>query len=169
MKIYLDWTFICCSYSIEQSLAVLIGLYCLMNLKFHAYRAALRFLYVYFFNDKQQQSNNIRRFCKEYNIEIQEKSPPSPAELRETEDNDALHTHESEYGDDASTTISEEQSHEKICDEVQISTPIPLQTIQEATNKRKAEHIIDPQDADEENTPPRKQTCRSTRQKRRSK
>jgi hypothetical protein len=59
-----------------------------MNLKFHAYRAAVRFLYVYLLNDKQQQSNSIRRFCKEYDIEIQDKPSSSINQLEETTNND---------------------------------------------------------------------------------
>ena len=71
------------SHSIEKSFSILVGSYRLLNLKFNPYRAAIRFLYVYFLNDKQQQSNVIRRFCKEYNIEIQDNIPSLPNQTEE--------------------------------------------------------------------------------------
>ncbi len=46
--------------------------------------------YFYFLNDKQQQSNSIRRFCEEYNIELQDNLSPSPNQLEETTNNDTL-------------------------------------------------------------------------------
>ncbi|CAF3338490.1 unnamed protein product [Rotaria sp. Silwood2] len=89
IKIYVDWTFICSSNSMEQSLALVVGLYCLMNLTFPTYRSAVRFLYVYFMNDKQQQSNVIRKFCKVYNIQLQDNpSSSNAALLEETKIND---------------------------------------------------------------------------------
>jgi len=73
----------------EQSLALVVGLYCLMNLTFPTYRTAVRFLYVYFMNDKQQQSNVIRKFCKVYNIQLQDNpSSSNAALLEETKIND---------------------------------------------------------------------------------
>ncbi len=80
-----------------------------MNLKFHAYRAAIRFLYVYFLNDKQQQSNNIRRFCKEYNIELQDKLSPSPNQFEETTNNDTLDLDEPENSEHDLTVIAKEK------------------------------------------------------------
>ncbi|CAF1478932.1 unnamed protein product [Rotaria sordida] len=89
IKIYVDWTFICSSNSMEQSLALVVGLYCLMNLTFPTYRTVVRFLYVYFMNDKQQQSNVIRKFCKVYNIQLQDNpSSSNAALLEETKIND---------------------------------------------------------------------------------
>ncbi|CAF3989990.1 unnamed protein product, partial [Rotaria sp. Silwood1] len=44
-----------------------------MNLKFHCFRTAIRFLHVRFMNNIQQQSNNIWTFCKECNTELQDK------------------------------------------------------------------------------------------------
>ncbi|CAF4708623.1 unnamed protein product, partial [Rotaria sp. Silwood2] len=109
IKIYLDWTFICSSNSIEQSLTVFVGLYYLMNLKFHAYRAVIRFVYVYFLNDKQQQSNSIRRFCKKYNIELQDKPSPCLNPLEQTTNNNTLNLEELKDDDHDSTVVSEEK------------------------------------------------------------
>ncbi|CAF2713622.1 unnamed protein product [Rotaria sp. Silwood2] len=109
IKIYLDWTFICSSNSIEQSLTVFVGLYYLMNFKFHAYRAVIRFVYVYFLNDKQQQSNSIRRFCKEYNIELQDKPSPCLNPLEQTTNSNTLNLEELKDDDHDSTAVSEEK------------------------------------------------------------
>jgi hypothetical protein len=165
IKIYLDWTLICSSYSIEQSLAVLVGLYCLMNLKFHAYRAAVRFLYAYFFNDKQQQSNSIRRFCREYNIELQDKPSSSLNQLEETTNNNTLDIDEPENTDHDLTVVSKENNNEKVDDESQISTPDLVPIKRSTTRKRKADQLIDSQNIDEENIPPPKKATRSTNRK----
>ncbi|CAF4763684.1 unnamed protein product, partial [Rotaria sp. Silwood2] len=99
----------CSSNSIEQSLTVFVGLYYLMNLKFHAYRAVIRFVYVYFSNDKQQQSNSIRRFCKEYNIELQNKPSPCLNPFEQTTNNNTLNLEELKDDDHDSTVVSEEK------------------------------------------------------------
>lgn len=110
IKIYVDWTFICSSNSIEQALAILVGLYCLMNLKFHAYRTAVRFLYVYFLGDTQQQSNSTRRFFKEYNIELQD-TPSLPINQLEDEENGSvLNLDEPKDLDQYLTVVTEENN-----------------------------------------------------------
>ena len=68
---------------------LVVGLDCLMNLTFPIYRTAVRFLYVYFMNDKQQQSSDIRKFCKVYNIQLQDNpSSSNTVLLKETKIND---------------------------------------------------------------------------------
>ena len=167
IKIYIDWTFICSSNSIEQSFAILVGLYCLMNLKFHAYRSAIRFLYVYFLNDKQQQSNSIRRFFKEYNIELPDKLSRSVSPLEESMNDNKLDLDESENSDHVLTVVNEEKNNEVIRDESSISITKPRSVTRQTTHKRKADQLIDPENTGEENTPPTKRTTRSTNQKRR--
>ncbi|CAF3978563.1 unnamed protein product, partial [Rotaria magnacalcarata] len=108
----------------EQSLAVLVDLYGLMNLKFHAYRAAIRFLYAYFLNDKQQQSNNIRRFCKEYNIELRNKPPASFDQLATKTNNNTLDPDELENSDHDLIIDSEEKNTAIIHNEDQSSMTI---------------------------------------------
>ncbi|CAF3919387.1 unnamed protein product [Rotaria magnacalcarata] len=166
IKIYCDWTFICSSNSIEQSLAVLVGLYSLMNLKFHAYRAAVRFLYAYFLNDKQQQSNSIRRFCKEYNIELQSKPSASLNQLATKTNNNTLDPDELENSDHNSIIDSEEKNTAIIHDEDQTSLTIFVPNNPRPASKRKADQLIDPQNIDKENAPTTKRPTRSTNRKR---
>ncbi|CAF4449325.1 unnamed protein product [Rotaria socialis] len=71
IKVYVDWSYVCSCTSIDQNIAVLVGLYFLLGLKLHPHRTTIRFLYVYLMADKNQQSHVIRRFCKEYNQTIQ--------------------------------------------------------------------------------------------------
>jgi hypothetical protein len=124
-----------------------------MNLKFQTYRTAVRFLYVYLMNDKQQQSNNIRKFCKEYNIELEDKlSSSSVVRSEETKNSDA-----------DLTDMHEQYNSEEMCSEVQVPTPEPMTTDQQPTHKRKADQLLDSELLPEENVPPPKRTLRRTR------
>jgi hypothetical protein len=138
-----------------------------MNLKFHVYRSAVRFLYAYFFNDKQQQSNSIRRFCKEYNIELHDKPNSSVNQLEETTNNNTLNLDEPENDDVDLVVVSKQQNYESANDEAHIS-PSHLEPVNRpTTRKRKVDQLIDSPNIDEENTPPPRKTTRSTYRKRR--
>jgi hypothetical protein len=192
IKIYLDWTFICSSHSIEQALGILVGLYRLMNLKFHAYRTAARFFYVYFLNEKQQQSNSIRRFCNEYNIEIQDK-PSVPINPLEEITNDDISNfdepHESsnlDQPDDISSfdkpddisnfdesdgcnldlvVPSKKQTYESTHDKTHLSQSNAKTSNHRVNRKRKSDQFMNSTAIDQENAPPRKRMTRSTNRK----
>jgi hypothetical protein len=167
VKIYLDWTFVCSSTSIEQSLGIIVGLYSLMNLKFNTYRTALRFLYVYFMNDKLQQSNNIRKFCKEYNIALQDKpSSSSISRFEETENNNGLINHENKNTDVDSTIMYEHNSNGPTLSDIQVSASEPIATDQQAIRKRKVDQLLDSEVLREQNGPPTKKNTRVLREKR---
>lgn len=138
-----------------------------MNLKFHAYRGAIRFLYVYFLNDKQQQSNSIRRFCKEYDIQLQDKLLPSLSQLEEATNSDTLDLDEPENSEHDLIIVAEEKNNEVIRDESPVSTTHPVPIIRQNAHKRKTDQLIDSENTDEEYTPPTKKTIRSTDRKRR--
>ncbi len=140
-----------------------------MNLKFHAYRAAVRFLYVYFFNDKQQQSNSIRRLCKEYNIELHDKPNSSVNQLEETTNNNTSNLDEPENDDLDLVVVSKQQNYENVDDEAHISPSDPEPVNRPTTRKRKADQLIDSPNIDEENIPPPRKTTQSTNRKRRCK
>ncbi|CAF1380950.1 unnamed protein product [Rotaria sp. Silwood1] len=155
INIYVDWELICSSHSIEQSFAVLVGLYRLLNLKFNPYRSAIRFLYVYFLNDKQQPSNIIRRFCKEYNIEIQENLPSLANQNEEAADST-----NNTFSYDVPEDITADQEKENKNTSDQLSTPAsnPQPITNQNSRKRKPARLTDPLTNDEQNTPPTKKT-----------
>ncbi|CAF4921211.1 unnamed protein product [Rotaria sp. Silwood1] len=73
-------------------------------------------------NDKQKQSNKIRRFCKEYNIELQDESSLSSNPRYERTEN-----YEASLNNDGGITVMYEQNvHQQIFNEVQI---LPFQSI----------------------------------------
>ncbi|CAF4552687.1 unnamed protein product [Rotaria sp. Silwood2] len=176
IKIYLDWTYVCSSTSMEQSLAIIVGLYYLMNLKFHPYRTVARFLCIYLLHDKQQQSSNIRRFCKEYNIDLQDQSllssdlpsDLSPDRLPEKTQNKETsidnYTASNDYG---LTTVHEQNDSDQFANQVQIIPSQLAPTNIQPTQKRKANQIDDSEQLFEENNPPTKKTVRVTHRKRR--
>ncbi|CAF3653232.1 unnamed protein product [Rotaria sp. Silwood1] len=100
-------------------------------------------------NDKQKQSNKIRRFCKEYNIELQDESSLSSNPRYERTEN-----YEASLNNDGGITVMYEQNvHQQIFNEVQI---LPFQSIasdQQSIHKRKADEICDLEPSPEENTP----------------
>jgi len=139
IKIYLDWTFICSSNSIEQSVALIVGLYCLMNLTCQTYCTAIRFLYVYFMNDKQQQSNIIRKNCEVYNIQLHDNPSSSYiVSLEKTEINDVYSTnrHENEKEQNMSNEVQMRTSIEQTQFEL-----IPFE--QQPTRRRKSYEKLD--------------------------
>ncbi len=87
--------------------------------------AAVRFLYVYFLNDKQKESNIIRRFFKEYKIEIQDKPSSSINELEETTNSDTSNLDELENDDLDLVVVSKQQNYESADDEAHISPSDP--------------------------------------------
>ncbi|CAF5018301.1 unnamed protein product, partial [Rotaria sp. Silwood1] len=161
IKVYVDWTLVCNSDSFEQSFATFVGLYCLFDLKFYVHRTAIRFLYVYFLNDKQQQSNTIRRFCKEYNIELQHNFSPSANSLEEISNNNTSNFDEPQH-----TILTEQNNNEIVSDQFSIAVSNPRPTTRPNNCERKAAELIDSANSGEKNTSPTKKT-RSTNRKRR--
>ncbi|CAF1560249.1 unnamed protein product [Adineta steineri] len=164
IKVYLDWTCVCSSSSIEQSLGIIVSLYCIMNLKFHPHRTAIRFLYVYFLNEKQHQSNCIRKFCKEYNIELQDKSSSSPIDrLEEIENVDPPLNKETEQDDENLFIDKKQDSPTEMINVAQIIQAEPMSIDPQINHKRKADQLVDEQASDNENAPPTKKTARPTK------
>ncbi|CAF1446960.1 unnamed protein product [Rotaria sordida] len=118
---------------------------------------------------KQQQSNSISRFCKGYNIELQDKLSPFINQLEETTNSNTLDLYEPENDDHDLTVVTEGKNNEVIHDESSISTPHLHPVIRQNAYKRKADQLIDPENTGEENAPSTKKTTRSTRRKRRHK
>ncbi|CAF3934891.1 unnamed protein product, partial [Rotaria sp. Silwood1] len=187
LNVYLDWTFICSSKSIEESIAVLVGLYSLMDLKFNTYRTTARFLYVYLMNDQQKQPNNISKIFKEYNIELQYKStsslqlqhePSSSVQLQRqspsfVEKIKEINNNNDIFPDDLPDSVHdliidvEEYEAEGINAEIPTSKTILMKSTSKPSQKRKSADL--PQNTDlgeEENIPPRKKTTNSKRSKR---
>ncbi|CAF4346441.1 unnamed protein product [Rotaria socialis] len=179
IKIYIDWTYVCSSPSIEQSLAIIVGLYYLMNLKFHPYRTVARFLCVYLLHDKQQQSSNIRRFCKEYNIELQDQSSLSsdlpsdlpldhlpdrlldrlPDRLPEQTQNKATSINNyTASNNDGLTIIHKQNDSDRFRNQIHIIPSQLTLTNLRPTQKRKANQIDDSEQLIEENNPPTKKS-----------
>jgi hypothetical protein len=57
----------------------------------------------------KQQSNSIRRFCKEYNIELQGKLSPSVNQLQETTNSNTLELYEPGNSPHDLTAVTEEK------------------------------------------------------------
>ncbi|CAF3332358.1 unnamed protein product [Rotaria sp. Silwood2] len=176
IKIYLDWTYVCSSTSMEQFLAIIVGLYYLMNLKFHPYRTIARFLYVYLLHDKQLQTSNIRRFCKEYNIELEDQSlvssdlasdrpPDHPPE--QTKSKEASISNDTTSTDEGLIVIHEQNDSDQFTYQIPIIPSQPTSTNLPPTQKRKANQIDDSDQLLEENNPPTKKAVRGPRRKRR--
>ncbi|CAF1478085.1 unnamed protein product [Rotaria sordida] len=192
-NVYLDWTFICSSKSIEESIAILIGLYSLMDLKFNTYRMAARFLYAYLINDQQKQPNNIRKIFKEHSIELvcmpissvqhqhqssiqlqhqssiqlQHQSPSSVEQIKEINNNNNF------FPDDRDDSVhdlvidDEENDEQEININISTSKTILMKSTPKPSQKRKANHLPENTDlGEEENTPPRKKLTNSKRTKR---
>ncbi|CAF4108891.1 unnamed protein product [Adineta steineri] len=164
IKVYLDWTCVCSSSSIEQSLGIIVSLYCIMNLKFHPHRTAIRFLYVYFLNEKQHQSNCIRKFCKEYNIELEDKSSSTPIDrLEEIENVDPPLNKETEQDDENLFIDKKQDSPTEMINVAQIIQAEPMSIDPQINQKRKSDQLVDEQASDNENAPPTKKTARPTK------
>ncbi|CAF1395908.1 unnamed protein product [Rotaria sordida] len=187
LNIYLDWTFICSSKSIEESIAILIGLYSLMDLKFNTYRVAARFFYAYLMNDQQKQPNNIRKIFKEHSIELvcnpissvqlqhqyqssiqlQHQSPSSVEQIKEINNNKDF------FPDDRDDRVhdlvidNEENDEQQININISTSKTILMKSTPKSCQKRKANHLPENTDlGEEENTPPRKKLTNSKQTKR---
>ncbi|CAF4165015.1 unnamed protein product, partial [Adineta steineri] len=140
----------------------------IMNLKFHPHRTAIRFLYVYFLNEKQHQSNCIRKFCKEYNIELQDKSSSSPIDrLEEIENVDPTLNNETEQDDENLIIDKKQDSPTEIINVAQIIQAEPMSIDPQINQKRKSDQLVDEQASDNENAPPPKKPTRPTRSTRR--
>ena len=138
-----------------------------MNLKFHPHRTASRFLYVYLMNDKYQQSNIIRRFCKEYNIEVQDKPILTSVSRSERIENNELLVDGDTTNDNNALTNSHEQNNSKqISDQIHVLQFLPISPDQQSPSKRKANQIYESEQSLTENYPPTKKPARATRRKR---
>jgi len=181
-NVYLDWTFICSSKSIEESIAILIGLYSLMDLKFNMHRVVARFFYAYLMNDQQKQPNNIRKIFKEHSIELvcnpissvqlqhqyqssiqlQQQSPSSVEQIKEINNKNNF------FPDDRDDSVhdlvidNEENDEQQININISISKTILMKSTPKSCQKRKANHLPENTDlGEEENTPSRKKLTNS--------
>ncbi len=136
-----------------------------MNLKFHACRTALRFFYVYFLNDKQQQSNSIRRFCKEYDIEIQDTPSVSTNPLEEITNDDISNFDASDHSNLDLAVPSKKQIYGSKRNEVHLSQSSEETSSLRFNRKRKSDQFTNSTTIDQENAPPRKRITRSTKRK----
>ncbi|CAF2729974.1 unnamed protein product [Rotaria sp. Silwood2] len=76
-----------------------------------------------FLNEKQQQSNSISRYCKVYNIKLQDKLSSFVNQLEETTNSNTLDLYVSENSDHDLTVITEGKNNEVIRNESSISIP----------------------------------------------
>ncbi|CAF2137568.1 unnamed protein product [Rotaria magnacalcarata] len=147
LNVYVDWTFICSSKSIEESIAVLIGLYSLIDLKFNTYRTAARFLYVYLTNDRQQQPSNI----------TQRQSLSPVQQIIEINNNNDLIDNDCNDSDHDLIIDMEENEAEETNAKISTPKPILIKSTSKCCQKRKSYHLPLNIDLDqEENIPPRK-------------
>ncbi|CAF1009503.1 unnamed protein product [Adineta steineri] len=117
-------------------------------------------------NEKQHQSNCIRKFCKEYNIELQDKPLSSPVYcLEEIENTDPPLNKETEQNDENLIIDNKQDRAEKITNVSQIFQVEPMSTDPQISHKRKADQLVDEQVLYNENTPPTKKPPQSTRRK----
>ncbi|CAF2854914.1 unnamed protein product [Rotaria sp. Silwood2] len=167
LNVCLAWTFICSSKSIEESIAVLIGLYSLMDLKFNTYRTTARFLYVYLMNDQQKQPNNISKIFKEHNIELEYKSTSSVQLERQSpsfvEKIKEINNNNDIFLDDRDDSVHdliidvEENEAEEINAEIPTSKTILMKSTSKPSQKRKSANLTQNTDlAAKENIPRRK-------------
>ncbi|CAF2034026.1 unnamed protein product [Rotaria magnacalcarata] len=166
IKVYVDWSYVCSCTSIDQSIAVLVGLYFLLNLKLDPHRTAIRFLYVYLMVDKGQQSNVIRRFCKEYNIQLPDK-PVLKINYRQgiKSSNSVLDNDKTDH-DDVLTVLQEENNNEQLPDNTQLTQCESVSSNQQSPAKRKIDEMNNLEPMSNENNPPCKRRGRPTRRKR---
>ncbi|CAF4941692.1 unnamed protein product, partial [Rotaria sp. Silwood1] len=100
-------------------------------------------------NDKQKQSNKIRKFCKEYNIELHDKPSLSSNSRYEGTEN-----YEASLNNDGGITVIYEQNVDKqIFNEVQILPSQSIASDKQTIHKRKPDEICDLEQSPEENTP----------------
>ncbi|CAF1455330.1 unnamed protein product [Adineta steineri] len=119
-----------------------------------------------FLNEKQHQSNCIRKVCKEYNIELQDKTLSSPVYcLKEIENTDQPLNKETEQNDENLIIDNKQDNPEEITNVTQIFQAEPMSTDPQISHKRKADQLVDEQALYKENTPPTKKPTRSTRRK----
>ncbi|CAF0872283.1 unnamed protein product [Adineta steineri] len=119
-----------------------------------------------FLNEKQHQSNCIRKFCKEYNIELQDKTLSSPVCcLEEIENIDPPLNKETEQNDENLIIGNKQDNPEEITNVTQIFQAEPMSTDLHISHKRKADQLVDEQALYNENTPPTKKSTRLTRRK----
>ncbi|CAF1333975.1 unnamed protein product, partial [Adineta steineri] len=111
-------------------------------------------LIVIFLNEKQHQSNCIRKFCKEYNIELQDKPSSSPIHrLEETEDTDPPLNKETEQNDENLIIDDKQDSPAQITNVSQIYQAELMSIDPQISHKRKADQLLDEQASYDENTP----------------
>ncbi|CAF1294026.1 unnamed protein product [Rotaria sordida] len=101
-------------------------------------------------NDKYQQSNIIRRFCKEYNIEVQDKPILTSVSRSERIENNEL-------------LVDGDTTNDNNIHVLQFS---PISPDQQSPSKRKANQIYESEQSLTENYPPTKKLARATRRKR---
>ncbi|CAF0767629.1 unnamed protein product [Adineta steineri] len=117
-----------------------------------------------FLNKKQHQSNCIRKFCKEYNIELQDKTLSSPVYCLEViENTDPPLNKETEQNDENLIIDNKQDSPEEITNVTQIFQAEPMSIDPQINHKRKADQLVDEQVSDNENAPPTKKPARPTR------
>jgi hypothetical protein len=100
----------------------------------------------------KQQSNSIRRFCKEYNIELHGKLSAFFNTFEETTNNNTLELYEPGNSTHDLTVVTEEKTNEVIRDVSPISTTNTHQVIRQNVHKRKVDQSIDPENSGTENT-----------------
>ncbi|CAF4293166.1 unnamed protein product, partial [Adineta steineri] len=120
----------------------------------------------YILNEKQHQSNYIRKFCKECNIELEDEPSSSLIDrLEEIENIDPLLNKEIELNDENLFIDSKQDSPAEIRNISQIFQAEPMSTDPQISHKRNANQLLDEQASYDENTPPTKRPTRSTRRK----
>lgn len=154
--------------SIEQSIALVIGLYFLLDLKLHPHRTTMRFLYFYLLADKNQQSNVIHRFCKEYDSHIAD-NPPLRVENHQLATNNTLvHHNSTTKRDGALSAVQHGNKSRQLSGQTNKMQPEPesVSNQQSSPSKRKVDDVYGSEQQSSDNNPPAKRPIRATRRKR---
>ena len=116
--------------------------------------------------DKGQQSNVIRRFCKEYNIQLPDK-PVLKINYRQgiKSSNSMLDSDKTDH-DDVLTVLQEENNNEQLPDDTQLTQCEYASSHQQNPAKRKIDEMNNLEPMSNENNPPCKRRGRPTRRKR---
>ncbi|CAF2687676.1 unnamed protein product [Rotaria sp. Silwood2] len=113
-------------------------------------------------NDKHQQSNGIRTFCKKYNIELQDKPIlASNSQPEQIENNESLGNDTS--NDDGVLTVTREQNNsQQLSDQIRMLQSPPISPRQQSSSKQKANEVHNCEQSLTKNHQPTKKPARAT-------
>ena len=125
----------------------------------------MRCLYMYLLADKGQQSTVIRRFCKEYNIQLPDKSALKINYRRGIKSNNSVPNNDTMNHDGALTVLQEDNSSEQVPDKTHTIQFESVSSHHQSQSKRKIDEANDLEPTSNENNPPCKRRDKATRRK----